>query len=216
MLLVVARSNHQLSFGGLLLTTSSSHAQLLFGTPHHGTDNEDTWDRVAEGFWPLATAISSDGTTGRSSADRSPLVKALKRDSHVVLDISDDFRSLTTSYALVSFYETFAWPHTEAAIVPKSSALLGLAHEDQVPLAADRAEMVRFDGLDDPMFVQVERRIRKAAKGREREEEVERVENTKNRMPLTLEFGQMGSMMWTTKIFSDRYDIASQLNRSQV
>jgi hypothetical protein len=169
---------------------------------------------VAEGFWPLAPAISSDGTTKHTSANRSPLVKALKRDSRDILDISDDFRSLTTSYALVSFYETFVWPHTNAAIVPKSSALLGLSHEDQVPLAADHAEMVRFDGLDDPTFLQVEKRIRKAAKGREREEELEnKEESPKNQMPLKLGFSQSRGVMWTGNKFSD---IASQLNRSQV
>jgi hypothetical protein len=98
-----------------------------------------------------------------------------------VLDISEDFRSLAMSYALVSFYETYAWPGTRYTVVSKGSSLLNLPHEDQIPLAADHTGMVRFDGLDDPMFLQVEKRINYAAKGNESQDTMTmRVEITKN------------------------------------
>ena len=80
-------------------------------------------------------------------------------------DISEDFRFLARSYALVSFYETHVWPGTRDCIVAKGSSLLNLEHEDQIPLASNHTDMVKFDGLDDPMFVQVEKRINAAARG---------------------------------------------------
>ncbi|KAE8441038.1 hypothetical protein EG329_006075 [Mollisiaceae sp. DMI_Dod_QoI] len=145
---------------------------LLFSTPHHGSD-EAKWLQIAEAFAPLAPSTTATTTNGRTVADASPLVEALKRDSRDVLDISEDFRFLAERYALVSFYEMDAWPNTRAPIVSKGSALLHLTHEDQVPLPANHADMVRFEGLDDPMFEQVENRIKVAAKGREIEREVE-------------------------------------------
>ncbi|CZR62803.1 uncharacterized protein PAC_12700 [Phialocephala subalpina] len=156
-------ARNETPFRGIAVATRGI---LLFSTPHHGAD-EDRWARIAEGFSPLAPgrSTSSHGTTKDQSADRSPLVEALKVFSRDVQDISEDFRFLAGSYALFSFYETDVWPGTRAPIVSKDSALLNLPHEDQVPLAANHVEMVRFDGLEDSKFMQVEKRIQRAAKG---------------------------------------------------
>ncbi|RYP59386.1 hypothetical protein DL769_008561 [Monosporascus sp. CRB-8-3] len=143
------------------LVAKATRGILLFSTPHHGAD-EEKWLRIAEGFAPLAPP--NPDPSGAQTI-RNPLVDALKRESRDVLEISEDFRFLACSYALVSFYELHVWPGTREQIVHKSSALLNLEHERQVPLEANHADMCRFDGLKDPLFVQVVKRIKDAANG---------------------------------------------------
>ena len=90
---------------------------------------------------------------------------ALARDSPDVEAICEDFRHLARRYAIASFYETEAWPGTQAAIVDKSSALMMLDHEEQVPFEANHVEMVRFEGARDPHFVMTYKMIQRISKG---------------------------------------------------
>lgn len=94
-----------------------------------------------------------------------PLVDALISNSRDITEISEDFTHLTRRYAIFSFFETQSWPGTGAPIVDKLSSLMGLDHEDKVPLDVDHMTLCRFEDETDDGFQATEKRIRRAAQG---------------------------------------------------
>ncbi|KAK3314382.1 hypothetical protein B0H66DRAFT_607606 [Apodospora peruviana] len=160
------------SLGGLVvkqaLCTASIETQYLpiafatrglmfYGTPHAGAE-QDRWLAIAKSFAPLAPPAR-----GRSRV--SALVEALETNSKDIAGICEDFRCRARNYAIVSFFETFAWPGTSSTIVGRMSALMNLDHEDQVPLDAHHMDLCRFESERDPAFKRTYLRIKKAAKG---------------------------------------------------
>ncbi|GAB1316536.1 DUF676 domain-containing protein (Fragment) [Madurella fahalii] len=128
---------------------------LLYGTPHAGSDR-DRWLSIAKGLGGLMPIWK-----GGASA----LVEAMTSNSSDIADICEDFRHLSCRYAIVSFYETRAWPGTGKPIVDKMSSLMHLDHEDQVPLEANHVELCRFESEDDEGFKRTVKRITRAARG---------------------------------------------------
>jgi hypothetical protein len=105
------------------------------------------------------------GLSKSNSNNVSPLVESLARSSRDIADICEDFRQLAQRFAVISFYETRAWPGTKEPIVDKLSSVMNIAHEDQVPLEADHLQLVRFENENDDAFRLTYKRIARAAKG---------------------------------------------------
>lgn len=83
----------------------------------------------------------------------SKLVDSLTNNSSDIWNICEDFRVLARRFAIVSFYETEMWPGTSAPVVDKTSALMHLDHEQQMPLAVNHADLCRFMDAEDPGFM---------------------------------------------------------------
>ncbi|KAL8400455.1 hypothetical protein RB594_000734 [Gaeumannomyces avenae] len=124
---------------------SATHGFLLYGTPHLGADRS-RWLTMAKAFAPVSKRRL--GWRGR----RSELVDSLTSSSPEISNICEDFRFMARRFAIVSFYETEAWPGTRDPIVDKMSARMNLEHEEQVPLAADHLNLCRFESAADPGF----------------------------------------------------------------
>jgi hypothetical protein len=81
----------------------------------------------------------------------------LKKYSHALEMINDDFRHYADEVRLVSFYETLKLNlrFQSALIVEKDSASIGLKHERIQPLNADHRTVCKFDSRDDPNYTKV-------------------------------------------------------------
>lgn len=125
---------------------------LFFGTPHRGA-TAAKWLSLVSGI--AATAFDEP---------RSAFVDALKPNSQDLMDISEDFRSIATRYALVSFVEQDVLDGIGSVIVEKHSAVMELAHEEVMMLSGNHSTLCKFETAD-KRFEVVWRRIRRAAKG---------------------------------------------------
>ncbi|KAK3317310.1 Alpha/Beta hydrolase protein [Cercophora scortea] len=143
---------------------TSTRGLLFYGTPHAGSST-DRWLQLARSFAPLHPPKSKSHILSPFHRLPSPLVQALESNSTDIADICEDFRHLARRYAIISFYETHAWPGTRAPIVDRMSALMMLDHEDQVPLEAHHLDLCRFADARDEGFRMTCRRIEMAAKG---------------------------------------------------
>ncbi|RYP59387.1 hypothetical protein DL769_008562 [Monosporascus sp. CRB-8-3] len=108
----------------------------------------------------MATAIAA--TT--FNKPQSAFVDALKPNSRDLMDVSEDFRSIATRYALVTFVEQDVFDGIGSVIVEKHSAVMELAHEEVMMLGGNHSTLCKF-GTDDKRFEAVWRRIRRAARG---------------------------------------------------
>ncbi|KAI1172686.1 Alpha/Beta hydrolase protein [Nemania sp. FL0916] len=125
---------------------------VFFGTPHRGSD--------AAQWGLLAKNIAGAVVPGL----RSGLLKALQRNSDDLYKISEDFHRLSRKYAIVSFYEEYAYRIWGKVIVDKSSAIMGLPHEQNMMLSGTHTSMCRFS-KGDKQFDAVWRRIKRAGAG---------------------------------------------------
>ncbi|KAK5658169.1 hypothetical protein OQA88_2142 [Cercophora sp. LCS_1] len=123
---------------------------VFFGTPHRGSD-------VADSLAPLHK-ITSIGWR------KLKLFSTLKMHSEGLLDVSDEFRYIAHRYALITFYEQHIHPMLRDPIVTKTSAIMGIAHEDIMMLGGNHSSMCKF-AEKDPRFEAVSRSIQSAAKG---------------------------------------------------
>ena len=148
----VARQDHRTP--GFSDISDSARGIVFLGTPHRGSD-------LAKWLGTL-TAITS-------AAARTPnpaFVRTLQANSADLLKVSQDFQSLAKEYAVVSFYEEHINRVLGRLVVDKLSAVMGLPHEEVMPLGGDHQAMCRFVGPGDPRFNPVWRAIRRASKGR--------------------------------------------------
>ncbi|KAI1392648.1 uncharacterized protein F4822DRAFT_425851 [Hypoxylon trugodes] len=112
----------------------SAAGAILFGVPHRGSD-------IA--WWAdFVTSIFNYGTLG--SVGNREVVKALKRNSPALSQISDSFIQLANNLKLIrTFYETMRIGNQ--IIVNKDSANLRLHNEVAIPIqGADHRNLCRF------------------------------------------------------------------------
>lgn len=133
----------------------------MFGTPHFGADRS-RWLSTVKALEQLMPRPWSFFKTGGRP---SKLVDALAHNSSDLSNVTEDFRFLARQFAIVSFYETEAWPGTHAPIVDRMSSTMFLDHEEQIPLEANHMDLCRFEGEADLKFRLVSRRIQQVAKG---------------------------------------------------
>lgn len=101
---------------------------VFFGTPHRGADAAKWADSIA--------AIISSASFRRWF--RLPLLRVLKPNSKDLIDISEDFRSIVSNYAIVSFIEDEIFPGSGRVV---SSIMLIIPQEwpiDQITLYPGR------------------------------------------------------------------------------
>ncbi|KAF2968642.1 hypothetical protein GQX73_g4898 [Xylaria multiplex] len=125
---------------------------VFFGTPHRGADAAQ-WALMAEKIGHAVLRTS-----------RSAFVKILEKNSEGLYKISEDFRPMAANYAIVSFYEEYAFNILGKVIVDKDSAIMGLPHEQKMMLSGTHTSMVRFSSSD-KQFDAVWKRIKRAAAG---------------------------------------------------
>ncbi|GLB12828.1 hypothetical protein AtubIFM61612_000215 [Aspergillus tubingensis] len=92
--------------------------------------------------------------TKKVSFGHKPFVAELGRDSDSVQSINDSFRYFADDLQLWSFYETVPYNFvlTNAMIVDKSSATLGLSKERCSLLNADHSGICKFESPTDPNY----------------------------------------------------------------
>ncbi|KAI0423014.1 Alpha/Beta hydrolase protein [Xylaria grammica] len=125
---------------------------VFFGTPHRGADAAQ-WALMAE---KIGHAVFRTG--------QSAFLRTLERNSEDLYKISEDFRPISTNYAIVSFYEEYAYNILGKVIVDKDSAIMGLPHEQKMMLSGTHTSMCRFS-KSDKQFDAVWKRIKRAATG---------------------------------------------------
>ncbi|KAL8907431.1 MAG: hypothetical protein Q9207_001401 [Kuettlingeria erythrocarpa] len=118
------------------------HAMLFLATPHNGANSAHFLKRILQ-----ATHSGSH-----------PYLDDLQKDSPATQEINDEFRHCAGNLQLYSFFETKAMSFgkfTDAIIVKKSSATMGLPGERTAHLDADHRGVCKFDSPEDPNYVTV-------------------------------------------------------------
>ncbi|KAK3937942.1 hypothetical protein QBC46DRAFT_391280 [Diplogelasinospora grovesii] len=114
---------------------------------------------------PSGRALVAAITSAVCRPPRSEFTRTLQTHSDDLLKISEDFRPLASRYAIVSFYEEHAYGGLGTVIVDRSSAVMGLAHEEAMMLAGTHSSMCKYGSLGDRGFEAVWKGIRRASKG---------------------------------------------------
>ncbi|KAI0193668.1 Alpha/Beta hydrolase protein [Xylaria flabelliformis] len=153
------------SLGGLITKQALAFAQddypgmadctkgiVFFGTPHRGADAAH-WAVMAEKIGHAVFRTS-----------KSKFLEILVRNSEDLYEITEDFRPIAANYAIVSFYEEYAYNILGKVIVDKDSAIMGLPHEQKMMISGTHTSMCRFSKRD-KQFDAVWKRIKRAADG---------------------------------------------------
>ncbi|KAK3934026.1 hypothetical protein QBC46DRAFT_400786 [Diplogelasinospora grovesii] len=148
-----AASNDK-SHAGIREISECTKGIVFFGTPHRGSDDAK--------WATLITGIVST-TIGRPPSE---FLKTLRSNSEGLMKISEDFRPIAKNYAIASFYEEHVHRVLGHLIVEKTSAVMGVSHEETMMMGGTHSSMCKF-GRNDKRFDPVWRSIRRAAKGRE-------------------------------------------------
>ncbi|CAI4218402.1 unnamed protein product [Parascedosporium putredinis] len=131
---------------------NSTKAIVFFGTPHRGSDAAKWLDML------------STITSNVSGRPKSRFAELLQTHSNGLLEISEDFMPLASSFSIVSFYEEYGEGWWGKVIVGKSSAVMGLPNEDDIMISGTHRSMCRFE-RGDKRFDAVWRAIRRASRG---------------------------------------------------
>ncbi|KAK3317309.1 Alpha/Beta hydrolase protein [Cercophora scortea] len=126
---------------------------VFFGTPHRGADAA-TW----------ASLVAGITTTAFGRSPKSVFLRTLKPNSRDLMDISEDFRPISTKYAIASFVETDVFSGLRRVVVERYSAVMELAHEEAVIIAGNHSTMCKFS-RDDPRFDTVWKAIKRVSHG---------------------------------------------------
>ncbi|GAB1316537.1 Alpha/Beta hydrolase protein [Madurella fahalii] len=143
-------NNERGSYGEI---AESTRGIVFFGTPHRGADAAK-WANMVAGI-----TLSAFGTKPKTS-----FLRALKPNSRDLMDISEDFRSIATKYAITSFVEEDKFSGLGRVVVERHSAVMELVHEEAVMIGGNHSSMCKFDS-DDVRFNSVWRSIRRVAQG---------------------------------------------------
>ncbi|CZR62802.1 uncharacterized protein PAC_12699 [Phialocephala subalpina] len=142
-------ANNEANFSDIARCTKGI---LFFGTPHRGA--------TAAKWLSLVTDIAATAY----DKPRSAFVDVLEPNSQDLMDVSEDFRSIATRYALITFVEQDIFDNIGSVIVEKHSAVMELAHEEVMMLSGNHLSLCKFTA-GDKRFDAVCRRIKRAARG---------------------------------------------------
>jgi len=131
---------------------------LFFATPHRGADN-------IKFLTGLATLINVPTKgIGLSLSVRSDLLKALKKESKELKDISTNFRKLIPDLRIVSFIEQTVMLRLNERIVDENTGVMDDPHESIKPMdGCDHTSICRFADQGDENYKDVLYRLRDAA-----------------------------------------------------
>ncbi|PQE26139.1 P-loop containing nucleoside triphosphate hydrolase protein [Rutstroemia sp. NJR-2017a BBW] len=110
---------------------------VFLATPHQGSKIANKGSFVAN-IAKYTGIVRPNGETLRS----------LKRNSGELFDKAEQFRTICGGMKICSFYETLTMG-SFGLIVEKSSAMMGLPHEEQTPLTADHRTICKFESSGD-------------------------------------------------------------------
>ncbi|KAK0703653.1 hypothetical protein B0T26DRAFT_600924, partial [Lasiosphaeria miniovina] len=132
---------------GLKPIFQAARGVFFFGTPHFRSV-KNQWRRIAKDLAPLSRTAGR-GRRGKQSS----LVDAITRDAVQLTEICEDFADVSQEpLQIVSFYETGHWPGTGSCIVDESSARMGFANEQPVPVDDNHVGICRFNDETDGTF----------------------------------------------------------------
>lgn len=116
---------------------SSIEAMFFLATPHKGADLAQTLSRLLS----------------LSSGNR-PFLSDLHRQSLTIQNLNDEFPQYCGDVQLFSFYETLPMSLgvKKVRIVPKESAVLGLANERRVYLNANHRQVCKYESTADSNY----------------------------------------------------------------
>ena len=129
---------------------------MFMGTPHRGSDIASALSSL-----PRVTnfGLTKSGASRLSGLVRTDLIRLLSRDSDALGDINESFVHIVGDRQIISCYETKVAPglnHLVSTrwgplacanmmqVVDKSSALLRLPMEEDIPLSATHSTLCRF------------------------------------------------------------------------
>ncbi|KAI9853089.1 MAG: hypothetical protein M1838_001590 [Thelocarpon superellum] len=147
--LVIAQARSRLH--GALLEKIKGIA--FMGTPHRG---------ASPAFWATLVADVLSAATVGFSTNRD-LVKALKRDSPVLADVSKQFIERGADFPIVSFYETEKFSNLNCVIVDQDSACLGWPNERAIPVQGDHRMICRFAEIGSQKYTPIWKAINSLA-----------------------------------------------------
>ncbi|KAM0247349.1 hypothetical protein ACHAQJ_009883 [Trichoderma viride] len=134
MALVLAHQEDEL-YGKVL---KSVLGVAFLGTPHRGSD-------IASFGNVMGTIINAFATAGaRPRAVRSDLLEHLSSHSNELQDLIMAARGRLQNLAVVSFHELNPTSPLSSLIVDRTSATLGVAHEELIPMYEDHRSICRF------------------------------------------------------------------------
>ena len=144
---------------------------IFFGTPHRGADIADYGSILAN----IASSVTNRPT--------SQLLTNLRANSDALSQLTSNFKHQMPRLKIVSFYETKPIKHLSSLVsvhrdmidyfdsvliplqvVAKSSALLEVAMEDQIPCDRNHNDLCKFEKRDDPIYQKVTARINRILK----------------------------------------------------
>ncbi|KAK2765629.1 hypothetical protein FQN54_008483 [Arachnomyces sp. PD_36] len=130
---------------------SDSTAAIVFlGTPHHGSKRA-----------PYGKVLATIAKT-TLNMPWSRLARALKANSEALLRLNSKLRFQLPDYQIFSFYETRPIKGSRSPVVDKSSALLNIKEEEQIPVDTDQEGICKFANRDDEVYEMIFKRIRRA------------------------------------------------------
>jgi hypothetical protein len=110
---------------------------MFFGTPHDG-GNIKGWREIAKKYKALGP--------------KCKMIDVLTKNTDDLIEIDEDFRQLSSKYAIVNFYETHIMEGAKSLVVDKTSANLTFSLDFQsLPVEANHISMCKFiDDSDEP------------------------------------------------------------------
>lgn len=124
---------------------TSTYGLLFFGTPHHGSSKAHLLSSLTKiaNFAPSYTLQTE-----------TPLLKALKVESEILQEITDQFVPLMSRFRVVFYWETQKTDlgYTKDYIVDQASAAPCMESTTSAGIAADHRGMCRFECKSDQGF----------------------------------------------------------------
>ncbi|KAI0188050.1 hypothetical protein EV127DRAFT_435338 [Xylaria flabelliformis] len=115
----------------------------FLGTPHRGSEIANLGKTIGT-IINICSKTTSAGT--QPGIIRTDLLEHLNYDSNVLHELTLAARNRLENMTIVSFHETEPTPPLSVLIVDRTSAIMGIVHEDVIPLYANHRDICRFPG----------------------------------------------------------------------
>ncbi|KAI9693536.1 MAG: hypothetical protein M1820_009188 [Bogoriella megaspora] len=137
-----------------------SKGVVFFGTPHRGS----SFAKPAKILGDIANVLlGRSGTRLFRGGINTDLLNTLKSGSEELLGVADTFTQRANALSIVTLYELQITPPLGNVIVPEVSAVIGVAHEERIPLYSNHRDMCRFDSPISQSYQLVAEILRKMA-----------------------------------------------------
>ncbi|TRX91008.1 hypothetical protein FHL15_008213 [Xylaria flabelliformis] len=118
----------------------------FLGTPHRGSEIANLGKTIGT-IINICSKTTSAGT--HPGIIRTDLLEHLNYDSNVLHELTLAARNRLENMTIVSFHETEPTPPLSVLIVDRTSAIMGIVHEDVIPLYANHRDIfIEFSDIE--------------------------------------------------------------------